>query len=418
MVKNRKKLLVLDTAFTYEAIEKRGLKSSVTCRDLDGYFEHVWSIHPFASLVSSRDFGPEYGRPITYSINEKHTVIEGKIGVSSVLKKVSILNFLIAQIDILLFLISLIRREKISVVRAGDPLYLGVFGYMLSRIMRIPLVVRVGSNNDKLREATGHCIMPKLFNSTNQEKFIEKFVLSHSDLVAGANKDNLQFAINSGANPEKCTLFRYGNLIDPAHFSLPFKRPAPENLYASSSFLLCIARLELVKKVDDVIRVLAEVRKSGFDLQALLIGDGSERKSLEQLASQLGVLEHVVFCGNRDQYWLSIMIPHAQVVLSPHTGRALTEAALGAAPIAAYDIDWQAEVVESGVTGELVDFGDWQALAEVTLKMLNDRAYARQMGDNVRARVLEMMDPVKLNQHEINHYEQLISYPLYSVKTI
>ena len=406
---NAKKLLVLDTSFTYEAIVKRGLKSSVTCRDLDGYFEHVWSIHPFASLVSSREFGPEYGRPMTYPINEKHTVIEGKVGLSSILKKVAGINFLLSQIDILLRLILLIKREKISVVRAGDPLYLGIFGYFLSRIMNIPLVVRVGSNNDKLREATGRCIMPRLFKSINQERIIEKFVLMHADLVAGANKDNLQFAIMSGANSEKCTLFRYGNLIDPVHFSSPLLRPSPEHQYCSLSFLLCIARLELVKKVDDVIRVLSEVRKSGFDVHALLVGDGSERKSLEKLASQLGVLEYVVFCGNRDQNWLSTIIPCAKVVLSPHTGRALTEAALGAAPIAAYDIDWQAEVIETKVTGELVKFGDWKALAEATVKMLTNRLYAREMGDNVRSRLLEMMDPVMLNQHEINQYEQLTS---------
>ena len=408
MVKNGKKLLVLDTAFTYEAIEKRGLISSVTCRDLDGYFEHVWSIHPFASLVSSREFGAEYGRPSTYLINEKHTVIEGKVGFSSRFKKVSFVNFLLSQIDILLFLISLVHKEKISVVRAGDPLYLGILGYFLSRIMNIPLVVRVGSNNDKLREATGHCIMPRLFKATKQEKIIEKFVLNHADLVAGANKDNLQFAIKSGANPEKCTLFRYGNLIDPAHFSSPASRPSPESHFSDLKYFLCIARLESVKKVDDVIRVLAEVRKLGFDLNALLIGDGSERKSLEKLASQLGVLEHVVFCGNRDQYWLSTIIPHAQVVLSPHTGRALTEAALGAVPIAAYDVDWQAEVIETGVTGELVEFGDWMALSSAAVKLLTDRAYARKMGDNVRSRVLEMMDPVKLNQHEIDEYDKLI----------
>lgn len=403
-----KKLLVIDTSFSLEAIVKRGLVSSVTCRDLNGYFEHVWSVHPFASLVSSPDWGPEFGRPATYPLAKAHTFIEGKVGLSALFKRLAAVNFLLAQLDMLIFLIKLIRKEKISVIRVGDPLYLGAFGLLLSKLTRIPVVVRVGANNKKIRETTGKGMMPRLFKTINQERIVEKFVLSRADLVAGANKDNLQFAIDSGAKPNKCTLFRYGNLIDAAHFVAPSQRPSAEVLYSGGSFLMCIARLEPVKKIDDVVRVLAEVRKSGFDVQALLVGDGSEREKLEQLADQLGVLAQVNFCGNRDQHWLSAMIPYASVVLSPHTGRALTEAALGAAPIAAYDIDWQAELIETGVTGELVSFGNWRALAASTIKLLSDRAYARNVGENLRGRVLEMMDPAKLDEHERQQYEKLL----------
>ena len=403
-----KKLLVLDAAFSYEAIVKRGLLNSVTCRDLGGYFEQVWSVHPFASLVSTREWGSEFGRPVAYYVSNRHTFIEGKVGLSVILKNFARVNFILAQLDILIFLIKLIHKEKISVIRTGDPLYLGIFGFLLSRLTSIPFVVRVGANNEKIREITRRCMMPRFFKTIKQERIVEKFILSRADLVAAANKDNLHFAINSGAMPNRCTLFRYGNLIDAVHFVAPSKRPCLDNLYSGVSFLMCIARLESVKKVDDVIRVLAEVRKSGFDVRALLVGDGREREKLERLADQLGVLEHVNFCGNRDQVWLSTTIPKAAVVLSPHTGRALTEAALGAAPVAAYDIDWQAELIETCVTGELVTFGDWRELATSTIKLLSDRPYALRVGENLRERVLQMMDPVKLDEHERQQYMRLL----------
>ena len=108
---NPRKLLVIDTSYSYEAIEKRELKSSVICRDLDGYFEHVWSVHPFATLVTSKEHSPEYGRPIVYSINKKHTFVEGKIGISPIIKKIPIINFLLSQIDVFLFLICLIPEK-------------------------------------------------------------------------------------------------------------------------------------------------------------------------------------------------------------------------------------------------------------------------------------------------------------------
>jgi len=58
-----RKLLVLDTAYTLEMIQQRKLQFSVTCRDLDGFFDHVWSVHPFATLLTSDAWGPRYGRP-------------------------------------------------------------------------------------------------------------------------------------------------------------------------------------------------------------------------------------------------------------------------------------------------------------------------------------------------------------------
>lgn len=403
-----KKLLVLDTSFSYEAIVKRGLQDSVTCRDLDGFFDHAYTVHPFASLVTSPDWISEFGTPVTYPINKSHTFVEGKIGLSRVLKKMALVNFFLAQLGIIIFLTKLIRKEKISVIRVGDPLYLGLLGYALSRLTGIPFVVRVGANNEKIRATTGNRIMPRFFKSMRQERVVERFVLSRANLVAGANKDNLQFAIESGANPDKCTLFRYGNLIDAAHFIEPSQRVCASEVFWNGQFLLCIARLEPVKKVDDVVRVLAEVRRAGFDVKALLVGDGRERKNLELLAQQLGVLEYIVFCGNRDQRWLACTIPRAAVVVSPHTGRALTEAALGGAPIAAYDVDWQSELIETGVTGELVTFEDWQALSNSTIKLISDRDYAQNMGRNVRNKALEMMNQDRLNEHERQQYDQLI----------
>jgi len=48
-IKNR--LIVIDSSFSYLAIKTRKLEHSITCRDLDGFFDHVWSVHPFASLL-------------------------------------------------------------------------------------------------------------------------------------------------------------------------------------------------------------------------------------------------------------------------------------------------------------------------------------------------------------------------------
>jgi glycosyltransferase involved in cell wall biosynthesis len=137
-------------------------------------------------------------------------------------------------------------------------------------------------------------------------------------------------------------------------------------------------------------------------------GDGPMQAQLAKRARALGVEERVRFSGSQNQRALAQLNAQAAVVVSPLTGRALSESALGAAPIAAYDTDWQADLIETGVTGELVPFRDVDALSQAVVKLLGDRAYARAMGDAVRERALDMLHPQKLNAHERETYAKLL----------
>lgn len=410
---SERKLLVLDTAFTFEAIRERGLESTITCRDLRGYFKHVWSVHPFATLLTSDGWGPRYGRPSTYAISPVHSLIEGKVGRFRWLRGLFPLNFLIGQIGLFVILARLIRREQISVIRAGSPLYLGLFAWLLSRTCGVPFVIRVGANHDKIYETTGKPLEPRLMRSRRLEKLVERFTFSRADLVAGANQDNLDFALANGARREATTLFRYGNLIDARHFEEPATRKGAVSSLKPfglerGKFILFIGRLEEPKHPDDVLRVLAEVRGRGFDIKALLAGEGRLRQQLITLAEDLNVRDFVIFAGNCRQEELADFVPAAAAIVSPHTGRALAEAALGGAPIVAYDIDWQGELIESNVTGELVAHRDWKAMAAAVARFLQDPAYAKRMGNAARERASQMLDPVKLDAHEQQEYEKLL----------
>ena len=410
---NEKKLLVLDTSYSLEDITKRGILKSVTCRDLDGYFRHVWTIHPFATIVTSPGWTAKYGKPVWHTIAPAHTFIEGKIGRFAWLKWIFPLNFLIGQAGLLFSLKRLIKKENISVIRVGDMLYLGLFGWLLSRLCKIPFVVRVGGNHDKVFETTGQPMQKRLFFNRKIEKRVEHFVLSRADLVAGANNDNLNFALANGARKEYSTLFRYGNLLDEGHFIEPENRKEGISLLNDlgvkpAAFLLYIGRLEKVKHPEHVVQVLADVRKKGHDVKALFAGGGTMLDELKAIAETLDVKDQVVFAGNQNQEWLSRIIPLAAVVLSPHTGRALSEAAFGSVPIVAYDIDWQSEIIENEVTGLLVPHPQQEEFSKATERFLNDKAFAKKMAEALRSRAIDMLDFRKLNQHEIDEYEALL----------
>ncbi|MBK9431502.1 MAG: glycosyltransferase [Sphingomonadales bacterium] len=402
-------LLVLDASYTLEMIKERGMENSVTCRDLDGFFRHVWSVHPFASLLTSESWSPRFGKPVWHDMGPRHTFIEGKVGRFSWLSFLFPVNFLIGQIGLFLSLWALIKREDIRVIRVGDPLYLGLFGLALKAVTGVPMLIRINGNNDKVRENTGRAMYPRFFRTAAVEKKVERFVLPRADMIAAPNQDNVDFAVASGANPEFTTIFRYGNLLAPEHLQLPAER-ARTKLCSNDwglnqgKFLLCIGRLEPVKFPDDAVRILSAAIKAGHDVKLFFAGDGDMRADLLALGKELGVGDRIVFGGNQNQKSLSQLNAHTACVISPLTGRALSEAALGGAPIAAYDLDWQSDLVETGRTGELVLFRDVDAFGAAVCRLLTDKDYARKMGMGARERAREMLDPEVLDAHERAEY--------------
>ncbi len=314
----------------------------------------------------------------------------------------------------IVFLYKLIKREKINIIRAADPLYNGIMGFVLSKLTNIPFLIRVGSNHDKIYETTGLHIMPNLFPNRKIEKMVGRFILSKADCVAAANNDNLEFAISNGAILEKTTIFRYGNLIDKVHFIDPRERVI-DNVFLKNSgicknnYMLFVGRLSKVKLPDHPIMVLSELKKNGHDIKLLIAGDGPLMNELRDMSVKLDLKNDVVFCGNCSQDILSSLYSSSAIVLSPHTGRALAEAALAGSKIVAYDIDWQKEIIETNMTGVLVNYLDIMGMVDAVEKILNNKRFGDRIGRFARKKALEMMEPNLLNDHERKTYINMIS---------
>lgn len=408
------KLLVLDMSYNLEEIQQRQLLHSVTCRDLGGFFEHVWTVHPAATLGTSDAWGHRFGSPRHLPLTHQHTFVEGKVGRFAWLRLIPPLNFFASQVELVLHLRRLVRRERVTVIRAGSPLYTGLMGWIISRLTGVPLILRIAENFDRSYANTGKPMQPRIFRSRAIEKHVERFVLRHADFVAGVNQDNLNFALANGAHTGRTTLFRFGNLVDRRHFVDPASRKPAAPLLSElgvgeEPFMIVIGRLVEVKRPADVVEVLGRLKVRGLAMKVLFVGDGPLQESLLARATELGVAKGAIFCGNRDQDWLARVLPAAACVLSPLTGRALTEAALAAAPVAAYDTEWQSELIQADVSGELVAYPDIDAFAEAVTRLITDTARARRLGMALRQRALDMMDPDRLDMVERGAYLALLA---------
>ena len=346
-------------------------------------------------------------------LNEQHTNIEGKIGRFDKLAWFPLLNFALAQVELMWFLMKVIKQNRIAIIRTEDAWFNGILGVMFSAMKKLPLVTGVWGNPDAIRENT-----KKPNNSRLKwlfvERLIERFVLKRASIVLAQNPDNMDFVLRQGIDKDKTAITRIGNALDSVHFVAPDKRDSGiadlEALgVAGEDVLMCIFRLEKVKLPEHLIRIVALLKGKGRNVIGLFVGDGSLRGALVDLSEELGVADQIVFCGNRDQIWLSRVIPLVSVVVSTLTGRALAEAALGGVPIAAYDIDWHGEAVETGVTGELVPYADYNLMADAIEKIINDEDYGQMIGANVRERMLKIMDPYESNEALIAVYEKLLT---------
>jgi glycosyltransferase involved in cell wall biosynthesis len=137
-----------------------------------------------------------------------------------------------------------------------------------------------------------------------------------------------------------------------------------------------VGRLDAGKRIDTLIHALKSCSITRKRL--CIVGDGPERHRLERLAAGLGVAEHVLFLGFREDR-LALMRGFDVFVLpSQREGipRCLMEAmALGTAVVAS-DISGCRTLVQDNVTGLLFSPGDSRELAE-KIAMLAESASIR-----------------------------------------
>ena len=407
------KMLVFDTSYTSHIILERELTRPILARDLGGFFAHVWNVQPLDTILLPPGSPERTGPPRSFELAPRHTFIAGKLERFRWPRWLKALNFVAAQVGLMRNLSRLIKRERVDVIRAEDSWYCGLLALYLARRHRLPLVIGVWGNPGAVRAATGRPLMPRLFRRIWVEEWIERRVLCRADRVIVQNEDNRQFVLSMGVRPDRVRFFRMGNILHPRHFEEPAQRGDGRADLAAlglqdSEVLLVVSRLEPLKYTDHVVRMFGAMKDSRPKAKLLFVGDGTQRAELEALAESLGVRDRVVFAGNRDQTWLWRVMPHVSAVVSPLTGRALAEAGLAGVPLIAYDIDWHSELVETGVTGELVPHRDFEALARAAERVLGDPERAAAMGRNARARVLNLLDPAKNDAEQRGAYLELL----------
>lgn len=403
-----RRLLYIDMAYTMEIVRQKGHDQFFEMRHSGGYFEHVWGVHPLADAAGKQS------REITETaFTERQTIVEGVAETLPLPRFMLPLNLVISQWRLARRLKRLVEHHDIDLIFATDAYYSGFLGLVLKRMTGRPEAVAVFANQDDLYAATGALAMPRLLPFRFLERWMARLVLSRADLVIAGNRNNLEFALANGATGETAVIPVAKN-IEAAHLVPPAERDTPGALLRGLGIspdapkMLFVGRLLALKHPDEAIRAMAKVIAQRPDAVGLVAGSGPMQAELETLARSLDAADQIHFLGHVDQATLSRLTPHC-ITLSPLTGMALIECALGGSPMVAFDRDWQAEFVEDGVNGFVVPFLDHDAMAQRTLEIIADPALDARLSAAARERAFEFADRDRIYAREHDLYDRLLA---------
>ncbi|MFH1201748.1 MAG: glycosyltransferase family 4 protein [Candidatus Omnitrophota bacterium] len=172
-----------------------------------------------------------------------------------------------------------------------------------------------------------------------------------------------------------------------------------------------VGRLEPVKGHIYFWEAMKEIIRQFPQAKALIVGDGSLKKELENAARKLNIFNVVNFLGEREDVIEIISISDliALPSLNEGFGLVLLEAGILGKPVVATKVGGIPEVVLDKITGILVPPKDSYALAEAIIGLLKDRELYNDMAKEAKKWVLENFSSDLMLSKFKNLYDDLLS---------
>jgi glycosyltransferase involved in cell wall biosynthesis len=180
------------------------------------------------------------------------------------------------------------------------------------------------------------------------------------------------------------------NGVDTALFH-PWRHevPPPEKTGTrAEKVILYTGRLSREKGLDFLIRSFAKTH-AAMPLRLLILGDGKEKKPLQELIRQCCVEGRVQLMPAVENVVPFLQSADVFVLPSRFEGlsNSLLEAMACGVPVIATRVTGNLEVVEDGVNGMLVEYNNTEALAQAIAVLTTDHEYARELAGNALAKV-------------------------------
>jgi len=208
------------------------------------------------------------------------------------------------------------------------------------------------------------------------------FSINESDAITAVS-DNLRKETFNSFSITKDIEVIY-NFVDVARFS---KKPidAFRRVIAphGEKILVHASNFRGVKRVQDVVKVFAEVRKN-LPAKLLMVGDGPERPVMENLVKEFKLTEDVRFLGKQEQIEEILVVSDLFVLTSDYEsfGLAALEAMAARMPVISTNAGGLPEINLHGITGFLANVGDVETMSTYAIGLLQDESKLATLKQN------------------------------------
>ncbi|MFH2035007.1 MAG: GT4 family glycosyltransferase PelF [Candidatus Zixiibacteriota bacterium] len=161
------------------------------------------------------------------------------------------------------------------------------------------------------------------------------------------------------------------------------------NIPPTAKIIGIVGRLMTIKDHRTLIEAFEIVNKAIPDAYLILIGDGPLREELYNYVQKIGLENHILFLGIRNDIPKLLRLLDIFVLssLSEGTSVSLLEALASGVPSVVTDVGGNPSIVDNNQNGFLVPVKNPQSLAEAIIKILSDNNLKKSFSENAVAKI-------------------------------
>ena len=175
-----------------------------------------------------------------------------------------------------------------------------------------------------------------------------------------------------------------------------------------------VARLDLQKGFEYLLRAARELCKTTADLKIVIVGEGPDRNKIEEMIEQYGLQSSVILAGQQSNMPAVYAAMDVFVLPSLNEGLPMTvlEAMAASKPVIATKVGAIGGVIKDGENGLLVNAKDSEGLRNAIASLLGDPERRRRLGDQAHAWVSQnyTSEAMALKYREM--YEEVLGKPV------
>ncbi|KOF11393.1 N-acetyl-alpha-D-glucosaminyl L-malate synthase [Planococcus glaciei] len=236
-----------------------------------------------------------------------------------------------------------------------------------------------------------------------------KYGIEKSDVVTAVS-NSLRDQTYDMINPDK-TIQTIYNFVDEREYKAadPGSLKQDLGIDEEDKVLIHVSNFRNVKRVPDIIETFHRVQKN-VPSKLLLVGDGPEMGRTVQQVKELGLEQHVLFLGKRDNLSELYNISDIKLLMSEKEafGLVLLEAMACGVPCIGTNIGGIPEIIESGKNGYLVGLGDIEDAASRAIGILTDAKQHETLKKGSLETVEQHFNSFKILEQYEAVYERLL----------